>query len=162
MNVTHIAPRSQNTPHLGARPGIRAEPGPQRSDRSLRRSSGNTLGAPSLADASAEAIDGRTLRFLLKKSLARKKEEDEERRKVEEKEKLKAVKEEEEHPDGWLQAFDSDRDLYHWHRRTRRAKRSPPHSASSKRKRKKRKKRLPRASSLRGARAPECSRQDCW
>ena len=35
--------------------------------------------------------------------------------------KLKAVKEEED-PDGWLQAFDSDGDLYHWHRRTRRAK----------------------------------------
>ena len=45
---------------------------------------------------------------------------------MEEKEQVKAVNEEEEDPDGWLQAFDSDRDLYSWHRCTRRAKWSPP------------------------------------
>ena len=40
------------------------------------------LGVPSLADPSAEASDGRTLRFLLAEALAlKKKEEDEERRK---------------------------------------------------------------------------------
>ena len=66
--------------------------GRERSDRSLRRSSGNTplLSVPLLADASAEAIDGRTLQFLLKKTLAlKKKEEDEERRKVKEMEQAK-------------------------------------------------------------------------
>ena len=47
------------TPPLGVRPGSLAEPGPQRSDRSLRRSSGQILSwVPSLADAPAEAIDG--------------------------------------------------------------------------------------------------------
>ena len=52
---------------------------------------------PSLADPSAEASDGRTLRFLLTKALAlQKKEEDEERRKVEDQEKLKTMSEEEE------------------------------------------------------------------
>ena len=47
----------------------------ERSDRSLRRSSGSTplLSVPLLANASAEAIDGRTLRFLFKKNLALKK-----------------------------------------------------------------------------------------
>ena len=87
----------------------------------MRRSSGEVplLGVPSLAVASAEATDGCTLWFLHKKNLALKKEENQERRKVEEKEQLKAVKEEEaEDPDGWLKAFDSDGDLYYWHRRT--------------------------------------------
>ena len=122
VQATHEAPR-------GMRPGSLAEPKPQRSDRSLLRSPGETLlNVPSLADASAEAIDGRTLQFLFKKTLALKKKEDELRRKVEEQEQLKAVKEEEEDPDGWLQAFDGDGDLYYWHRRTRRA---PPPSSSS-------------------------------
>ena len=38
----HVAPLAQNTPPLGARPGILAEPGPHRSDRSRRHSSGDT------------------------------------------------------------------------------------------------------------------------
>ena len=37
------APRRQTPRHPGARPGILAEPGPERSDRSLRHSSGDTL-----------------------------------------------------------------------------------------------------------------------
>ena len=133
MYETHNAPRSQNTPHPEARPGFLAEPPPLRSDRSLRRLSENTplLGVPSLADASAQAIDGRTFRFLLEKSLARKKKRRTRRGgKWEEKEMLKAVKEEEEEdPDGWLQAFDSGGDLHCWHRRTRRALWSPAPSA---------------------------------
>ena len=93
--------------------GSLAEPAPQRSDRSLRRSSGETplLGVPSLADPSAEASDGRTLRFLLTKALALEKE-DEERRKMEEQEKLKTMTEEED-PEGWRDAYDSDGDLHH-------------------------------------------------
>ena len=35
---TNNAPRRQKAPPPGARPGILAEPGPQSSDRSLRRS----------------------------------------------------------------------------------------------------------------------------
>ena len=86
VHDAHDAPREPKTPPPGVRPGSLAEPAPQRSDRSLRGSSGETplLGVPSLADPSAEASDGRTLRFLLTKALALKKEEDEERRKVQE------------------------------------------------------------------------------
>ena len=87
VHDAHDALRGQKTPPPGVRPGSLAEPGPQRSDRSLRRSSGQTplLGVPSLADAPAEAIDGRTLRYLLKANLARKKnEEEEEERKYKE------------------------------------------------------------------------------
>ena len=87
------APGGPKTPHPGVRLGSLAEPAPQRSDRSLRRSSGETplLGVPSLADPSAEASDGRTLRFLLTKALALKKEEDEERRKQEEQEEFNSL-----------------------------------------------------------------------
>ena len=62
----HSAPRSQNTPHAGARPGILAEPGPQRSDRSLWRSVDDlpTLSLPVLAGASGESTDASSLRFL--------------------------------------------------------------------------------------------------
>ena len=37
VKVTHDAPRAQKTPPPGVRPGILAEPGPQRSDRTVRR-----------------------------------------------------------------------------------------------------------------------------
>ena len=48
------------------------------------------LGVPSLADAPAEAIDGRTLRYRLKANLARKKnEEEEEKKRQEESAKLR-------------------------------------------------------------------------
>ena len=36
----HAGLRAQKTPPPGERPGILAEPGPQRSDRTVRRSSG--------------------------------------------------------------------------------------------------------------------------
>ena len=79
-HASHYGPRAQETPPPGVRPDSLAEPGPQMSDRSLRRSSGQTplLGVPSLADAPAEAIDGSTLRYLLKANIARKKFEEEE------------------------------------------------------------------------------------
>ena len=99
VHDAHDAPQGPKTPPLGVRLGSLAEPAPLRSDRSLRRSSFDTplLGVPSLADPSAEASDGRTLRFLPTKVLAlKKKEEDEE---LEEQEKTKT--EEEEDP-RWL------------------------------------------------------------
>ena len=130
-HATHYGPRAQETPPPGVRPGSLAEPGPQRSDRSLRRSSGQTplLGVPSLADAPAEAIDGRTLRYLLKANIARKKfeEEEEEEKRYQER------------------AAES----------RRREKALLDHAASlQNRKRKKRKKKLPRS----GCRRP-CDRQ---
>ena len=51
-HATHHGPRALNTPPPGERPGILAEPGPQRGDRSRRHFSGDcfpTLGLPVLA-----------------------------------------------------------------------------------------------------------------
>ena len=57
--VTLAGLRALKTPPLGARLGILAEPGPQRSDRSLRRSAGDSL--PTLAAGSAGEEMGITL-----------------------------------------------------------------------------------------------------
>ena len=57
------APRRQNAPHPGERPGILAEPGPQRSDRSLWRSAEDSLPhlvTPSLMGAAGEGVDSGT------------------------------------------------------------------------------------------------------
>ena len=65
---THAGLRAQMTPPPGARPGILAEPGPQRSDRTVRRSSGDSLPqlvTPSLAGAAGEGVDSGTLAFFL-------------------------------------------------------------------------------------------------
>ena len=66
---THEAPRRRGTP----RPGLLAEPGPQRSDRSLRHSSKDTSSQPSglpvLAGASGELVDSSALRFLTASAL---------------------------------------------------------------------------------------------
>ena len=43
VHVKYDAPRRQTTPHPGVRPGSLFDPGPQRSDRSLRRSAGDGL-----------------------------------------------------------------------------------------------------------------------
>ena len=152
VHDAHDALRGPKTPPPGRRPGSLAEPAPQRSDRSLRRSSRETplLGVPLLADPSAEASDRRTLRFLLTEALAPKEEEDEERRKVAEQEKLKTMTDEEEDPAGWREAHDSDGDLHYWRLRTRRVTWSLPPSSSSpgkRRKKKRRKRRTPRTSS---------------
>ena len=76
--VTHAGLRAPKTPPPGARPGILAEPGPQRSDGSKRHFSGDnllTLGTPSLA--AGEAVDSSSLRFLTAAALRRWKEEEE-------------------------------------------------------------------------------------
>ena len=75
---THKAPRSRNTPHPRERPGLLPEPGPQRSDRAVRRSSGDapSLALPALAAESYEAIDSATLCFLVQRALDVKKEEE--------------------------------------------------------------------------------------
>ena len=66
-HATHYGPRAQETPPPGARPGILAEPGPQRSDRSGRHSSGDnlpTLALPVLAGSASEAVDASSLLYL--------------------------------------------------------------------------------------------------
>ena len=94
VNATHDALRGQNTPLPGVRPGILAEPGPQRSDRSRRPFSGDclpTLSLPVLAGALGEQVDSSTLRFLTAAALsATRKLEEEEKEKA----KMKKLKEE--------------------------------------------------------------------
>ena len=80
-HVQHEAPRRQEPPLAGLRPGILTERGPQRSDRSLRHSSEDalpTLSLPILAGVSGEAVDSSSLQFLMAAALtARRKEEEE-------------------------------------------------------------------------------------
>ena len=60
----HEAPRRQKTPPPGVRPGVLAEPGPQRSDRTVRHSSGASpsLALPVLAATASEVVDSSALR----------------------------------------------------------------------------------------------------
>ena len=97
---TNDALRRQTAPPLGARPGTLAEPGPQRSDGSLRRSSENTplLVVATLA-AAADGVDAATLAFLTARALEdRRKEEQEER----EKEKMEKDKKALRRFSGWV------------------------------------------------------------
>ena len=80
----HYAPRRQKTTSAGARPGVLKDPAPQGAVTvGYVAAPGPLLSTPSLADTAAEAVDARTVKFLLQKTLARKKkeEEEEERRK---------------------------------------------------------------------------------
>ena len=75
------APRSQKTPLPGVRPGVPLDPGPPGDEAvavGYAAASVPLLGAPSLADSSAEAIDGSTLSFLLQHALEAKRKEEEE------------------------------------------------------------------------------------
>ena len=79
----------------GARPGVLTEPEPQGGAVTVGYGSapGPLLSTPLLADTAAEAVDARTVKFLLQKTLARKKEEEEE----EEEEEEVAKQQEEKH-----------------------------------------------------------------
>ena len=81
----HEAPRRQEPRPPRVRLGSVAEPGPQRSDRSLWHSSGETLptpGLPVLDGASGEAVDSSALSFLTAQAPeAKRKDEEEERTK---------------------------------------------------------------------------------
>ena len=79
---THAGLRAQKTPPPGERPGILAEPGPQRSDRTVRRSSGETplLVVASLAAVAADGVDAATLSFLTAQALEDRRKEEEERK----------------------------------------------------------------------------------
>ena len=81
----HDGPRAQKTARAtGAQPGVLTEPEPQGGAVTvsyvLPR---GLLSTPLLADTAAEAVDARTVKFLLQKTLARKKEEEEEERRKE-------------------------------------------------------------------------------
>ena len=67
--VAHSGLRALKTPPPppGVRPGLPLEPGPERSDRTLRRSAGDGLphlALPSLASSAREAVDSATLAFV--------------------------------------------------------------------------------------------------
>ena len=91
--VPHVGLRAQKILPSGERPGILAEPGPQRSDRSRRQFSGDglpQLPLPLLASSASEAVDASALAFLLSQSLAAKKHEEQKKREEEAKEALLA------------------------------------------------------------------------
>ena len=93
--VAHVGRRAPKTPPPLARPGILAEPGPQRSDRSRRHFSRDcppTLGLPVLAAVLGEQVGSSALRFLTANALEakRKLEEEEKEKEKTEVEKLKA------------------------------------------------------------------------
>ena len=105
MHDVHEALRGQKTPPPGERPGCLVDPGPQRSDRTVRRSAGNclpTLALSSLAGSAGEEMDLSTLAFLTRSVLKTREEEEEEGKKVQ------AMLEEVRDPDGWNQATGSD------------------------------------------------------
>ena len=145
-NVTRGGLRAQKSPPPGVRPGSLVDPGPQRSDRTVRRSSGKVplLVVASLADASADGVDAATLSFLTASALeARRREEEEEKEK-----KRKVVVEvlaraQERVRDGLPLSSAEDAAWRQWS--------GLPPKQEKRRKRKKRKKRrLPRTSSLPG------------
>ena len=83
VHEQHDGPRAQNRPHPGTRPEPLAEVSePQGPAATVGYVAARPpliwCGPKLLADSSAEAVDGRTLRYLLKENLARKKEEEEE------------------------------------------------------------------------------------
>ena len=82
VEMQQNGPRGQKTPPPGERPGLLAEPGPQRSDRTVRRSSGETplLMVASLAAAAADVVDAATLSFLTAQALEDRRKEEEERK----------------------------------------------------------------------------------
>ena len=78
---THAGPRAQSTPPPGLRPGVLQDPGPPLVEAvtvGYVAAGVPLLGAPSLADSSAEVIDGSTLSFLLQRALEVKRKEEEE------------------------------------------------------------------------------------
>ena len=78
VHEKYDAPRRQNAPHPGVRPGSLFDPGPQRSDRTVRHSAGDTLLLVVPALRGDDGVDGTTLRFLLKQNLSLKKKQEEE------------------------------------------------------------------------------------
>ena len=92
VHEKYDAPRRQNAPHPGVRPGSLFDPGPQRSDRTVRHSAGDTplLVVPALRGD--DGVDGTTLQFLLEQNLSRKKKQEEEEKERKWREQRKVMK----------------------------------------------------------------------
>ena len=84
----HDGLRAQKPPLPGVRPGSLLDPGPQRSDRTVRHSAVDTPLQVLPALRGDDGVDGTTLRFLLEQNLSLKKKQEEK-----EKEKEKEMKE---------------------------------------------------------------------
>ena len=69
VHDAHDALRRKKTPPPGVRPGSLCDPGPQRSDRTVRRSSGEVplLAVPVLAGG--DGVDGTALSFLVRRAV---------------------------------------------------------------------------------------------
>ena len=89
-NEAHSVLLYQRSPPRGVRPGLLPEAGPQRSDRTVRRSAGDTppLAMLVLAAAPDEALDSATLTFLVQHALEAKMKR--RRRRIEEEAKLRS------------------------------------------------------------------------
>ena len=88
----HDGLRAQKPPLPGVRPGSLFDPGPQRSDRTVRHSAGDTplLVVPALRGD--DGVDGTTLRFLLEQNLSLKKKQEEEEKERKWREQRKVMK----------------------------------------------------------------------
>ena len=74
--VSYDGLQAQRSPPLGERPGCLSDPGPQRSDCTLRHSAGKS---PLLVVPALRGDDGTTVRFLFVQNLSQKKKQEEER-----------------------------------------------------------------------------------
>ena len=150
------APRRQNAPHPGERLGCLVDPGPQRSDHTVRRSEGDSLptpGLPVLAGASGEAVDSSALSFFVQLAVKDRRREEEElavkKKKKEKAEKelqqarrlRKAMREAGFSHDPWLPSDDGT----HWHNTETNETRPYPPSSSSGARRKRKKRRRKRS-----------------
>ena len=88
----HDGLRALKPPLPGVRPGSLSDPGPQRSDRTVRHSAGDTplLVVPALRGD--DGVDGTTLRFLLEQNLSLKKKQEEEEKERKWREQRKVMK----------------------------------------------------------------------
>ena len=121
VHEAHAALRGQKTPPPGVRPGSLLDPGPQRSDRTVRHSAGEVplLVVASLADASADGVDAATLSFLTASALEARRKEEEERRKQEVDQPV---------PDSveWVELSGVDGKTHFWNRRSNETTWDPP------------------------------------
>ena len=144
VHGAHAALRGQKTPPPGERPGSLSDPGPQRSDRTVRRSSGAVplLAVPVLAGG--DGVDGTALSFLVRRAVEDRKREKEEK----EKEEARKMKEAQDKLDLELAKRDPWWAQHLADKKAREERRSMASSSSKRKRKKRRKRRTPRTSSL--------------